>query len=219
MNDWDLRFAGEAYRYGVEPNAFLQERLAAPTSAPIATLAASPLAQLHVIAAGDGEGRNSVWLAQQGYRVTAVDLSAIGLAKARRLAAERGVEIETELADLATYAPPPGSADAVALIYAHMPPAVRVAAHRNLVRALKPGGLLILEAFHPTQLGRPSGGPGDPSMLYTLEMLRDDFGADLDIVHGWEGEIVLDEGPGHQGPGWVTRLEGVRAEYALERHY
>lgn len=198
MTLWDERFSTPDYRYGLNPNRFLVE-------------AASRLpAAARVIAAGDGEGRNGVWLAQQGHRVLAVDASAVGLEKAQRLAARRGVTLETLQADLATFSPEPASADAVVLIYVHMPPAIRRAAHHSLMRALKPGGLLILEAFHPLQLGRGSGGPNDPALLYDIDTLTADFGRDIEVASGWEGEVELDEGPGHQGTGHVVRMLGVR---------
>lgn len=198
MPSWDEEFSKPGYRYGTEPNGFLVE------------MAARLPPGARVIAAGDGEGRNGVWLATQGHRVLALDASEVGLAKARALAAERGVAIETTTADLSTYDPVPASADAVALIFVHMPPAIRRAAHRNLVRALKPGGLLILEAFHHDQMGRTSGGPKDISMLFDLALLAEDFGPDIRVVHGFEGEIDLDEGRGHIGSGAVVRFVGVR---------
>lgn len=198
MPSWDEEFSKPGYRYGTEPNGFLVQ------------MAGRLPPGARVIAAGDGEGRNGVWLATQGHRVLALDASEVGLAKARALAAERGVAIETATVDLSTYDPVPASADAVALIFVHMPPSVRRAAHRNLVRALKPGGLIILEAFHRDQLGRTSGGPKDISMLFDLALLAEDFGPDIRVVHGFEGEIDLDEGRGHIGSGVVVRFIGVR---------
>lgn len=198
MPSWDEEFSKPGYRYGTEPNGFLVQ------------MAGRLPPGARVIAAGDGEGRNGVWLATQGHRVLALDASEVGLAKARALAAERGVAIETATVDLSTYDPVPASADVVALIFVHMPPTVRRAAHRNLVRALKPGGLIILEAFHRDQLGRTSGGPKDISMLFDLALLAEDFGPDIRVVHGFEGEIDLDEGRGHIGSGVVVRFIGVR---------
>jgi len=198
MPSWDEEFSKPGYRYGTEPNGFLfemAERL--PKGA-------------RVIAAGDGEGRNGVWLATQGHHVLALDASSVGLAKARALADERGVSLETAVVDLSTYAPEAASADAVVLIYVHMPPDVRRAAHRNLVRALKPGGLIILEAFHRNQLGRSSGGPKDISMLFDLTLLAEDFGPDIRAIHAFEGEVELDEGRGHVGRGAIVRFVGAK---------
>lgn len=198
MPSWDEEFAKPGYRYGTEPNGFVVEM---ETRLPRGA---------RVIAAGDGEGRNGVWLATQGHHVLALDASPVGLAKARALAETRGVAIETAVVDLSTYDPAPASADAVVLIYVHMPPAIRRAAHRNLVRALKPGGLVILEAFHLAQLGRTSGGPKDPAMLFDLALLKEDFGPDIRVIQSFEGDVDLDEGRGHIGRGAVVRFLGVR---------
>lgn len=202
-NFWDERFAGPIYKYGTEPNAFLREQ------------AAKLPAAARVLVPGDGEGRNGVWLAEQGHAVLAVDYSEVGLAKARALAAERGTDTAARLttlwADLADWAPPAASFDVVVLIFCHLPSALRRRVHPRLAAALKPGGRLILEAFHPDQLGRNSGGPKDLNMLYSLADLRTDFAADFDEQMGWEGEVTLDEGPGHQGVGNVTRFVAERA--------
>ena len=199
MNFWDERFSEPGYKYGTTANAFLREQ------------AHTLPAGARVLVPGDGEGRNGVWLAQQGHQVKAVDASRVGLDKARALAAERGVALGTELADLADWTPAPASVDAVVLVFVHLPPAIRAGAHRRLAAALRPGGRLILEAFHPRQLGRGSGGPKDVDMLCTLEMLRADFAGQLREELAWEGEVVLDEGPGHQGPAQIVRYVGVRA--------
>lgn len=192
---WDQQFGADGYKYGTQPNAFL-------------------VAQAHrlkpggdVLVPGDGEGRNGVWLAEQGHRVTAMDGSAVGLAKARALAASRGVPLRTVQADLVDWTPAPGSSDAVVLTYVHLPPLIRSAAHRRLMQALRPGGLVLLEAFHPRQLPLSSGGPKDEAMLYTLEMLRQDFDVLTECL-GEEVETLLDEGPGHQGVAQVTRWIG-----------
>ncbi|MBE0587370.1 MAG: class I SAM-dependent methyltransferase [Hydrogenophaga sp.] len=198
MNFWDQNFSVAGFKYGTAPNAFL-------------------VAQAHrlkpgsdVLVPGDGEGRNGVWLAQQGHRVTAMDGSIVGLQKAQALAVERGVPIQTEIGDLADWAPAPASFDAVVLTFVHLPPAIREGAHQRLAAGLRPRGLLILESFHPQQLQHSSGGPKDAAMLYTPEVLRQDFAGLLDEVMAWHGEATLDEGPGHQGLAHVTRWIGKR---------
>lgn len=198
LNFWDQRFAEPGYKYGTEPNAFLREQATrlAPAS--------------RVLVPGDGEGRNGVWLAEQGHAVTSVDASAVGLQKACELAASRGVALATELADLSDWAPEAASLDAVILIYTHLPSAIRQGAHRRLAQGLKPGGWLTLEAFHPAQLAHSSGGPKDTDMLYTPEQLDDDFAGLLAPVLAWHGEVTLSEGPGHQGLAHVTRWVGQR---------
>ncbi|WJJ92693.1 class I SAM-dependent methyltransferase [Neopusillimonas aromaticivorans] len=146
MNFWDQQFGSDEFKYGKQPNAFLVEQagLFAPHS--------------NILVPGDGEGRNSVWLARQGHQVLAVDASVVGLSKARKLAAECGVTIATKHADLQHWMPSK-CYDAVVLTYVHLPAECRQAIHQNLARALRPGGVLVLEAFSPDQLAKTSGGP------------------------------------------------------------
>ncbi|THF64776.1 class I SAM-dependent methyltransferase [Pseudothauera nasutitermitis] len=199
MNDfWDHQFSQPGYRYGQQPNAFLAEQ------------AHRLPAGSRVLVPGDGEGRNSVWLAGQGHRVTAIDQSRVGLDKAEALAAQRGVALRTRQADLALWAPEAGEWDAVVLTYVHLPPVLRATAHQRLWQGLRPGGWFLLEAFSPAQLGRPSGGPPDLAMLYSLAQLHEDLtpvgGAQAEQHVAWEGRVHLDEGPGHQGEAEVVRL-------------
>lgn len=202
---WDERFAEPGYKYGTAPNVFLSQQW---------PLLARPASWPRVLVPGDGEGRNGVWLAQQGAQVLAVDASDVGLRKAQALAQHTGPEVatryRTEVADLASWSPEPEVWDAVVLIYTHLPSPLRRTVHARLAQGLKPGGVLLLEAFHPAQLGFSSGGPRDADMLYTLATLRDDFTGWLDETLGWEGVVTLDEGPGHQGSAHVTRWMGVR---------
>jgi SAM-dependent methyltransferase len=203
MTFWDTQYAVPGYKYGTSPNAFLQDQA-------VLLGAASD-----VLVPGDGEGRNGVWLATQGHRVTAVDSSAVGFEKAHRLAGELQTALTTIVADLTVWVPP-ASVDAVVLVYVHFTPAERAAIHARLLQALRVDGVLILEAFHPDQIGRTSGGPKDASMLYTLGNLRDDVarvpGASFEEVVAWEGETQLDEGPGHQGAARVVRFVVRRRE-------
>lgn len=132
MNIWDRTYAIEGYRYGVAPNAFLVEQ------------AHRFPANASIIAPGDGEGRNGVWLARQGHDVLSMDASRVGLEKARSLAGSQGVPVRTEVADLATWAPEPQSADAVVLIHVPLPSGIRQSAHRRMATALRPGGVLVV---------------------------------------------------------------------------
>lgn len=193
---WDERYGGANFAYGTAPNRWLVE-------------------QAHrirrggrVLALAEGEGRNAVWLATQGYSVVAVDASPVGLDKARRLAAEKGVAIETVVADLSRHAPAPASFDAVVAIFAHLPAAIRTGVHAAAEAALVPGGLVIVEAFTPRQLGRPSGGPKQLDMLYEPAVLRADFPrVSWHVLE--ETEVELDEGELHQGRAAVVRAAGV----------
>jgi SAM-dependent methyltransferase len=163
MGFGDQQYSVAGYKYGEQPNAF------------VASQASRLPAYAQVVVPADGEGRNGVWLAQQGHIVLALDQSEVGLGKARLLAAKRGVNIQTACVDLTTWQPQPHSADAVVLTFVHLPPAARAAVHGKCVEALKPGGLLILEAFAPAQLPLASGGPKQLDMLFSLDMLRADF--------------------------------------------
>ena len=198
MNFWDERFSTPGFKYGTEPNAFLRE--SARQLKPGST----------VLVPGDGEGRNGVWLAGQGHAVTSVDNSRVGLEKAQRLALENGVSLNTTWADLADWSPEPASVDAVVLIYVHLPGSFRLRAHQALAKALKPGGWLILEAFHPLQLNHSSGGPQDVDMLYTPEQVTAEFDGLVKPTLAWQGLTTLAEGPGHQGLAHVTRWLGRR---------
>ena len=198
MSFWDQQFSAPGFKYGTAPNAFVHDQ--AWRLSPGST----------VLVPGDGEGRNGVWLAGQGHHVTSADGSSVGLAKTRALAEERGVSIDTVQVDLTTWVPAPESVDGVVLTYVHLPSAVRATVHHHLLSALRVGGTLILEAFHPDQLTRTSGGPKDVTMLFTLDMLRGDVrgvgGAPFEELFAWEGAVQLDEGPGHRGEAMVTRF-------------
>ncbi len=190
---WDSRFAEKGFAYGTEPNAFLvsQKHLLKPRA--------------KALAVADDEGRNGVWLAQQGLDVLSVDQSAVGLAKTRELAAQRGVSIRTEQTDLTTWKWPENEFDVVAAIFIHFPSAVRAPMHARMYAALKPGGVLILEAFTPKQLEYKTGGPQDLDRLYTADMLRNDFGMGERLLLE-EAITGLNEGPYHHGQSAVVRL-------------
>lgn len=194
---WDRKFSVDHYQYGQAPNTHL------------AAQAARLPAGGRALVPGDGEGRNGVWLAERGFQVVSVDSSAIGLEKARRLAVGRGVGLATVQADLTTWDWPVGQFDVVASIFLHLPPVARARAHAGMVTALRSGGVLVLEAFSPAQLGRGSGGPKEVELLYRAEALRADFAA-LTILELVEADAALDEGPLHQGLGAVVRLVAVK---------
>lgn len=199
MSDfWNQRFSQPSYTYGIEPNAFLaaQKNYLKPG--------------MKALAVADGEGRNGVWLAQQGLEVLSVDASEVGLRKARELAAQRDVSIRTTLTDLTTWTWPEAEFDIVAAIFIHFPPEHRARMHEKMLRALKPGGVLIMEVFTPEQLRYKTGGPPVREMLYTAEMLRRDFG-EADILLLQETLTDLSEGPGHRGTAAVARLVLRRA--------
>lgn len=183
---WDQRYAEPGFAYGTEPNDFLREQASvlAPGS--------------EVLCLAEGEGRNAVFLASLGHRVHAVDLSGVGLAKAEKLAVERGTSITTEVVDLAHYDPGDAKWDAVISIWAHVPPPVRAPLHERVRRALRPGGLLLLEAYTPAQLGFKTGGPPVAEMMMTLATLRAEL-TSLEELVAREVERDVDEGVYHRG--------------------
>lgn len=190
---WDQRYAADTFAYGTEPNAFLRSQRARLPE------------RRRCLAVGDGEGRNGVWLAEQGLDVLSVDASAIGLRKARTLAQARGVTLDTQCIDLTQWTWPQDAYDCVVAIFVHFPPAHRQRMHQAMYAALRPGGVLILEAFTPEQLQYHSGGPPNREMLYTAPMLREDF------AHGHfellaETRSELQEGLYHRGEAAVVRL-------------
>jgi 2-polyprenyl-3-methyl-5-hydroxy-6-metoxy-1,4-benzoquinol methylase len=193
---WNERYGQKEMVYGSEPNVFLKEQL-------------QGLVPGRILLPAEGEGRNAVYAASQGWDVLAFDYSEAGQAKALALAAKQGVSIDFRLADAGSFATEPASLDAVALIYAHLPTELRQTLHHKIQQWLKPGGKVILEAFHPKQLGYTSGGPKDESMLYTADMLLQDF-AGMEVKVLEEKEVNLSEGAHHSGPGFVTRLVATK---------
>ena len=190
---WDERYQTPEYIFGDQPCQWLimnQHRI--PQSG-------------KALALGDGEGRNGVFLAELGLQVTSVDLSEVGLNKARALAMKRGVAIQTVQADLEYYEIDPESHDMIISIYCHLPEAIRKLVHERAEVALKPGGLFILEAFHHAQLKYQSGGPKTTDLLYDLDVLLDDFQT-LQILEAFDGLCYLDEGARHSGLGHIVRL-------------
>lgn len=188
---WNDRYRGEDLVYGEAPNRFLAGHVGLlPPGG-------------RVLLPADGEGRNAVHLAELGFAVCSFDQSEVAVEKARAWAARRGVRIDARVADALEFDYAPAAYDAVALIFAHLPPPVRIHVHAKAVEALKPGGLILLQAFRPEQLGRTTGGPKDPAMLYDAATLRRDFAACSEIVR-LDGTLeVLEEGPNHRGEGAV----------------
>jgi SAM-dependent methyltransferase len=184
---WEGRFAASEYVFGTEPNAFLK----------------SCARYLHpgqkALAVADGEGRNGVWLAQQGLEVLSIDFSPTGLEKAKRLASARNVSIATQRADLSQWVWPSGAFDVVAAIFIQFAdPPLRTRVFQGIRQALKPGGLLILEGYRPKQLEYKTGGPSQVENLYTREILLAGFG-DWEILALDEHDSAVAEGAGHSG--------------------
>lgn len=191
---WNSRFDDKNYAYGEEPNSYLQQQLI-------------QLQPGKILLPMEGEGRNAVFCAQQGWKVDAFDFSETGQKKALQLAEKQQVKINYSIDDLQEYNFPENSYNAVALIFAHPPEQYRIQFHQQIAKSLKPGGHLILEAFHVQQLkqNRTSGGPRKEAMLYTEKMLQDDFNL-LNIIELQYTTEELTEGNYHQGKAEVIRL-------------
>lgn len=184
---WNKRFTTEDFIFGTEPNTWLREH--------------APVWQRgqRVLCVADGEGRNSVWLAQRGVVVDAYDIADVGVAKARRLAQAQGVQVNYSVADCDTYDYGEARYDGVVAIFVQFAdPAMRARMFEHIKRCLKPGGVLILQGYTPKQLEYKTGGPPFVEHLYTEAMLREAF-AGFEILALREYEAELTEGSQHKG--------------------
>ena len=194
---WDQRYVSPDYVYGTEPNEFLAETIRGLNAGGRALCLA------------EGEGRNAVFLARLGYEVHAVDASAVGLAKAERLARERGAHIVTEVNTLDGYRIHPGAWDLIVSIFCHLPAPVRRTLHREVVAGLRPGGHFVLEAYTPAQLALDTGGPPDAALMMTLAELREELdGLHFELAREVEREVH--EGRLHTGRGAVVQVVARR---------
>jgi len=184
---WNNRYSGAEYLFGQAPNAFLASQAARLRQGQTA------------LAVADGEGRNGVWLAEQGLDVLSVDASAPAQEKARRLAEARGVRVRFELADLSQWEFPEAAFDVVAAIFIQFAnPDLRPVLFNRMKQALRPGGLLLLEGYRPEQLQYGTGGPPYVENLYTEAMLRESF-SDFEILDLVAYDAVIEEGSAHKG--------------------
>ena len=199
---WDERYERDTYVYGEAPNDFLAEQCKA------LKLSEEPGP---VLCLAEGEGRNAVHLAECGHAVTCVDLSSVGLRKAKQLAEKRGVTVETVQADLAHFTPEPGQFQAVVMIFAHTPPDIRQRSLEVAREALRPGGYLILEGYTEDQIGRGTGGPGNPDMMFSKQELDAMFARD-EVLLSRETERHILEGEFHSGDGAVVQFVARKVE-------
>ena len=196
LERWETRYAGAGYHFGTEPNEFLKSQAHLLRPGQIA------------LAIADGEGRNGVWLAEQGLDVLSIDFSPTALRKARALAAARSVPLRTEQTDINTWTWPTEAFDVIAGIFVQFPSAAGQARmFEGIDRALKPGGLLLLEGYGPRQLEYATGGPKELDRLYTRERLAAAFAgfASCDIK---EYDAVIGEGDAHLGLSALVDLVG-----------
>lgn len=191
---WDERYRQAEYVYGERPNAFFAQELAR-----------LPLPPGKALFPAEGEGRNAVHAASKGWEVTAFDLSQGGKEKALQLAERVGVSIRYEVCSLEGFDFAEASYDLIVGCYTHFEPAMRQLLHQQMIYSLKPGGIVIYEAFDKAQLGNTSGGPKSLDMLYSQEMLKTDFAA-LDISSILQCTVLLEEGSYHEGEAEVVRM-------------
>jgi cyclopropane fatty-acyl-phospholipid synthase-like methyltransferase len=187
INMWDERYASGEYFFGTTPNAFMtsQHQLLKP--------------DMRCLAVADGEGRNGVWLVEQGLQVLSVDSSAVAAGKADTLAQQKGVKLEFEVADLLNWQWGENKYDVVVAIFIQFAtPAQRAEIFANIKKCLKPGGLLLLEGYTARQLEYKTGGPPFAENMYSELFLRKEF-ADMEILHLHEYDSEINEGSGHNG--------------------
>ena len=195
---WEERYGAEEFVFGTEPNDFLRENAAA-------------LRRGNVLCVAEGEGRNAVFLAGEGFAVSSVDLTEAGVAKTLRLATERGVAVDALVGDLTEFDLGDARWDSIVSIFAHTPPSLRIDLHRRVVDALVPGGIFLLEAYTPAQVGRGTGGPQAPELTMTAKGLRVEL-EPLEFLRIEELERDVIEGPGHTGVGAVVQVIARKVE-------
>ena len=196
LERWETRFSAPGYHFGTEPNAFLKSK------------AHLLRAGQNALAVADGEGRNGVWLAEQGLAVLSVDFSPTAQRKAQALAAERGVTLRTETADMTNWTWPEEAFDVIAAIFIQFaPPDGQARMFEGMKRALKPGGLLLIEGYGEKQLEYGTGGPKNIAQLYTRERLERTF-EDFAKIEISEYDAMRIEGDGHTGMAALVDLVG-----------
>jgi SAM-dependent methyltransferase len=193
---WNERFATSDFVFGTEPNAWL------------ASHRNLFVAGRRALCVADGEGRNSVWLAREKLKVEAFDISSVGVAKATRLADEAGVEVAFHVSDCDTWQFETDTYDYVVAIFIQFAdPTMRARLFSNMVRTLKPGGLLLLQGYTPKQLQYKTGGPPYVENLYTEELLRSSF-SELEVLELRSYEAPIEEGARHAGMSALIGMVG-----------
>ena len=192
---WNTRYSGDEYVYGTEPNSFLAKH---------ASMLSDP-----VLSIGEGEGRNAVFLASLGLKVHGVDGSEVGLVKAQALAKSKGVEIQTEVADLGTFEPATSGYGSVVSISAHLPSVIRRRLYPLVEQCVRTDGIILLEAYTEDQLARDTGGPKDPDMLMTPAKIEREF-PNFEPILWRELEREVYEGTYHTGIASVLQFIGKK---------
>lgn len=189
---WEQRYSEEGYIYGTSPNQFFKQHI-------------DRLSPGKLLLPADGEGRNSVYAATKGWLVDAFDFSENARKKALQLAEDKKVHINYSVAGITSFDWPRAEYDLAGLFFVHLLPDIRVFLHKKIMEALKPGGILLMEAFSKQQLPLSSGGPKNPEMLFSREMLEEDFSPFPPQLLK-EESVILNEGAHHEGEARVIRL-------------
>lgn len=192
-NFWDKRYDQDEYVYGTQVNDFLREHSHILKH------------ESHILCIAEGEGRNAVYLATQGHKVSAVDMSTVGRQKALKLAQEKNVELDYQIGNLQDYDLRENHWNAIISIFAHTPSELRSSLHARIIKALKPQGILLLEGYNLDQLSRDTGGPKNTDMLYSKDKMEKDF-QELTIQHSQEIIRDIQEGDYHNGESSVYQL-------------
>ncbi len=194
-NFWNKRYDATEYIYGTTPNNFFKQQL-------------DRLKPGNLLLPAEGEGRNALYAAKQGFDVTAFDSSSSGRKKALKLALENGINLNYRIADVLEFQNDQ-QFDVLGLVYAHFPSEIRKMANQRLLKFLKPNGKVIFEAFAKEQLGNASGGPKNRDMLFSMEEVNEEFaGLQFELLE--RQTIQLDEGEHHKGKAEVIRFVGTK---------
>ena len=188
---WNQRYSDNETVYGINPNKYFQTFIDSHEKGSL-------------LLAAEGEGRNAMYAASKGWQVDAFDFSEVAIKKALQLAEKNNLHFNYELKDITTYKAGK-EYDAVGLIYVHLPLTIRIAFHKEIIRSIKKGGYLIIEAFSKEQINFTSGGPTNIDLLYNKDLLLEDF-KELSVLCCTKEEIFLNEGDFHKGKASVVRL-------------
>lgn len=194
---WNERYSEEGHAYGTKPNDFLSKNINLLKKGG------------KILCIAEGEGRNALFLARNGFKVTAVDFSEVGISKLLKVAVHEGLSINAKVEDLLSFNMEKSSWDGIVSIFAHLPPVIRKKVHQNIQEALVDQGLLVLEAYRPEQLERGTGGPKDKDMMMNLRILHEELPA-LTPVFELETEREIHEGQYHNGLSSVVQFIGKK---------
>lgn len=197
INFWDERYSEDGYAYGKEPNDFLRENFGL----------FSPDANILCIA--EGEGRNALFLAKQGFHVTSVDQSEVGIKKTIERANAENIKLHAIVANLENFEFGEQKWDGIVSIFGHLPPALRKKVHEKIYKSLKENGIFLFEAYTPNQIKFGTGGPKDPDMCLTKEIVQEELNQ-FKTLKMEEKERHISEGKYHQGQSAVLQFIGKK---------